>query len=148
MRSGLRNRSNSKSNLSGSTVVMRSAYAMSDPAAEPRPADRNAAVASRLDEIVDDQEVPAYPVRVMTSSSYSSAAPLRRAADRRSALRPLTREVYEQVLIGGELRGTRILRQEVAFLEIRTTQLRDPRRLRQDVGPLAEQLAQSRLRLT
>ncbi len=47
----------------------------------------------------------------------------------------------EQILIGGELRGTRILRQEVALFEIELAQLRDPCRLRQDVGPIAKQTA-------
>ena len=36
-RSGFRKRSKSRSNSSGQTSVMRSAYATSDPAAEPRP---------------------------------------------------------------------------------------------------------------
>ena len=36
-RSGLRKRSNSRSNLSGHTLVMPSAYATMEPAAEPRP---------------------------------------------------------------------------------------------------------------
>ena len=57
-RSGFRKRSNSRSNLSGQTSVIRSAYATSDPAAEPRPGpDRDAAVARRLDEVGDDEEV-------------------------------------------------------------------------------------------
>jgi hypothetical protein len=37
IRSGFRNRSNSRSNWSGSTSVIPSEYATSDPAAEPRP---------------------------------------------------------------------------------------------------------------
>ena len=36
-RSGLRNRSNRRSNLSGQTFVMPNEYATIDPAAEPRP---------------------------------------------------------------------------------------------------------------
>ena len=36
-RSGFRKRSKSRSNVSGSTLVMRSEYATSEPAAEPRP---------------------------------------------------------------------------------------------------------------
>ncbi len=61
-RSGLRNRSNSRSYGSGSRSVMPSAHATSEPAPEPRPGPtRDVVVLGPVDEVRHDQEVAGEP---------------------------------------------------------------------------------------
>ena len=100
-RSGFRKRSNSRSNLSGQTSVMPSAYATSEPAAEPRPGptgmprSRAASMKSCDDEEVagvarlgDDAELVVQPLaRPSAAAACRSAAPRPAAPGPRAALR-------------------------------------------------------------
>ena len=107
MRSGFRNRSKSRSYLSGSISVMRRAHETIEPAALPRPgADGDALLARVADEVGDDQEVRREAHLLDDGHLVGQALAILlgrngrrigRGQLRQAALEPLAREVAEVV---------------------------------------------------
>ena len=108
----------------------------------------DAAVLGGLDEVVDDQEVPGVAgagddVELVLETLLH----VRRQGIAVAAPRPVAREMHQQVGVARELRGARVLRQEVALLEVELAQGGQSCRLRNDVRPVREQRTHLRLRL-
>src|SRR4029077_7141426 len=88
--------------------------------------DRDPAIAGGLDQIVDDEEIAGIP-RAGDDIELVVEALLDRRWQRIAVTLPgaMAREMDEEILVGREFRRARILRQEVALLEVELAQIRD-----------------------
>ena len=115
--------------------------------AAPRPYG-DGAVLRGLHDVVDDQEVARVPG--LRDDAQLVVEPLRDGAGERIAVAGQgagARQVDQQVIVGGECRRARVLRQEVALLEVELAQLRDACGFGDHVGALREERRHLRLGL-
>src|SRR2546425_630949 len=99
----------------------------------------DAAAARRVEQVVHKKEIPGVP-GALDDVQLVGETPLRRRGEWGAVAfrRAGARQVHEQVVIARELRRSRVLRQEVALLEIELAPVGDALRLRDRVGALRE----------
>src|SRR5438034_1205740 len=115
--------------------------------AAPRP-HRDTAVLRGLHDVVDDEEIPG--VAGVRDDAQLVVEPLLNGAGQGVAVahrRTGAREVHQEVVVGRELGRPRVLRQEVALLEVELASLGDARGLGQDLGVIRKQRRHLRLGL-